>query len=542
MVFVLHRYIFRELFKVFALATVALTLIMTLGSILRPIQEYGVGPTQVVHLLGYFIPITLTFVLPLSALFAAALVYGRFAGDNELNACRASGISLLTLIYPGLALAIIVATANLILSFYVVPEFFHRAERALKADTKQILFRNIQRKGFYEEPKREYQIYADEANPQTNTLLGVIVTRVEAGRIQRIVTTEQAHINFISHKNFNEVQIIAKELYEMGEQGNRWSYLGQFPANIPFPSLLGDDIKFKKIDQMKEIRRNPLNFYPIEQSARETCAQFQAELIAQDITECFNSDANGFYELRGEPNSVKINAARAAANTNIKDDASEHQEVSLTGRVVALEFDTESKQPCRTWYCSEALLRIEGDEFNPTLRLELYSPRWQNIDGAEGIAAGRKFIRGLLLPKGVTEKIVRADILDAITPQAVGAALKNGPSDKLKLLQKKLQMYIRNAVVEILAEIHTRLVFGISCIPLIIIGIGLGIILRGGHLLSAFGASAVPAGLLVVCIMMGKNVATNPGAGLTAGILLMWAGFSVLVLLASVILHRLLKN
>ncbi|MHC4735961.1 MAG: LptF/LptG family permease [Planctomycetota bacterium] len=178
MVFTLHRYIFRELFKVFVPAAVTLTLILSLGIILRPVQEYGVGPRQVVHLMGYFLPIVLTFVLPMAALFAAALVYGRFASDNELDACRASGICLLTLVYPGLALAIIVAIANLILSFHVVPTFVHRAERSLKANAKQILFRNIQRKGFYRlPPDGRYMIYADQANPQKDTLSGVVITK-----------------------------------------------------------------------------------------------------------------------------------------------------------------------------------------------------------------------------------------------------------------------------------------------------------------------------------------------------------------------------
>src|SRR4030043_1935176 len=100
MVFTLHRYIFRELLKVFIPSAAALTLMLSLGSVLRPVQEYGVGPRQVVHLIGYFLPITLTFVLPMAALFAGALVYGRFASDNELDACKAGGVSLLTLVYP----------------------------------------------------------------------------------------------------------------------------------------------------------------------------------------------------------------------------------------------------------------------------------------------------------------------------------------------------------------------------------------------------------------------------------------------------------
>ena len=35
------------------LAAVALTLILSLGSILQPVQEFGAGPRQVIHLMGY---------------------------------------------------------------------------------------------------------------------------------------------------------------------------------------------------------------------------------------------------------------------------------------------------------------------------------------------------------------------------------------------------------------------------------------------------------------------------------------------------------
>ena len=77
---------------------------------------------------------------------------------------------------------------------------------------------------------------------------------------------------------------------------------------------------------------------------------------------------------------------------------------------------------------------------------------------------------------------------------------------------------------------------------MILIGIGLGIIKKGGHLLSAFGASCVPAAVLIVCIMMGKNITKNLGSQSIPGIALMWGGLVLLSLLAVVIYHRLLKN
>jgi len=248
--FTLHKYIFRELFRIFLLAVVALALMLSLGSILQPVQEYGVGPRQVLSLMGYFLPITLTFVLPMAALFACSLVYGRFASDSELDACRASGISLLRLVHPGLALAIMVTIANLLLSFYVMPVFVLRAEKSLKTDAKKILFRNIKRRGYYElPPDNRYLIYADHTDQQNSTLSGVIVHEMKNNQIKDIFTAEVAQIRFNPHERFNEVQILAYNSSLMGaesEAGAEWGSM-----SVELGTMLSDEIKFKKIDEMK---------------------------------------------------------------------------------------------------------------------------------------------------------------------------------------------------------------------------------------------------------------------------------------------------
>ena len=93
-----------------------------------------------------------------------------------------------------------------------------------------------------------------------------------------------------------------------------------------------------------------------------------------------------------------------------------------------------------------------------------------------------------------------------------------------------------------MAETHSRLAFGIGCITLIMTGIGLGIILKGGHLLTAFAASAVPAMVLITCIMMGKNLARNSGTAALPGVTLMWASLIVLTAAAVVMYRRLLRH
>ncbi len=539
MVFTLHRYVFRELLKVFVPTAIALTLILSLGSILRPVQEYGVGPGQVVHLMGYFLPIVLTFVLPMAALFAAALVYGRFASDNELDACRASGISLLTLVYPGLALAIIVAIANLILSFHVVPTFVHRAEKSLKANAKQILFRNIQRKGYYElPPEGQYIIYADQVNPKNDTLSGVVITKVKDNQIKAVYAAERAKIYFNPQLRFYEVQITAYNTYQIGAEGGRSISIGKFSRRMEFGSLLGDDIKFKKIDEMKKIRDVDVTlFYPIAKLAREIYSQFTAESLAEDISDQITDEPNGFYKLYSAERLVEFTASRC--------NMGEGKEIELSGNIVVVEYDAASKKRLRTFECQKASLHLEGDELAPTLTMELDNPEWKRVEGPEGVAMGWLRIRGLIIPKYVSDianKFATEDGLDAKKLASQSSALHKGQSLKLSRLKNELQSEIQDTLAEIEAEIHSRLVFGIGCVSLIMIGIGLGIFLRDGHLLSAFGASSLPAAVLVVCIMMGKNITKNPDASAGSGIVLMWGGLVVLSLLAIMLYRRLLKN
>jgi lipopolysaccharide export LptBFGC system permease protein LptF len=543
MVFTLHRYIFRELIKVFVPSAVALTLMLSLGSVLRPVQEYGVGPQQVVHLMGYFLPITLTFVLPMAALFAATLVYGRFASDNELDACKAGGVSLLTLVYPGLVLAIIVAIANLILSFHVMPVFVHRAEKSLKADAKQILFRNVQRSGYYKlPPDGRYRIYADVANLRNNTLSGVIIAEVKGYEIKKIITAERAEVNFDPHERFNEVRITAYNTYQMGLEGESPFSAEWVPLTMPFPSLLGDDIKFKKIDELKKIRLDLMRFDPIAKLARDTYAQFTVELLAEDIAEKISrgsssldaaEDTNSFYKLHSGQELVEFTAGQCSVR--------EEEQVQLSGEVVVIEYDAFSKKALRTLRCARASLHIEGDKFAPTLTMDLYSPTWRQADGSEGLAQ-RVIIRGLILPKAVTDKFVTTNVLETVSAASISSALQKGPSDRLNTLQNKLQRKIQETLADIRAELHSRLVFGIGCVALMMIGIGLGIILKGGHLLSAFGASSAPAAVLIVCIMMGKNITKNPYTQVSSGIVLMWAAPVLLSVLAVIMYRKLLKN
>ncbi|MEN6423879.1 MAG: LptF/LptG family permease [Phycisphaerales bacterium] len=529
MVFTLQRYMFRELLRIFILATVGLTLILSLGGILSPVQEYGVGPRQAVHILLYFLPITLTFVLPMAALFASALAYGRFASDNELDACRASGIGMLTLVYPGLTLAVLVAIANLMLSFHVMPYFVHLAERSLKADAKQILFRNIERRGFSKVPAGKsgnYLIYADYPDMKDNTLYGIIVVETSSEGIENLITSGKTTVRFDSHGATNEVQLVVHDYKQMGSGDSCWDgKVGRLPLRKEFGSLLGDDIKFKKIEEMKQIRADLMRFDPIARVAETVCTQFVTELLARDVNEAFA--AGGSYEFRSPTQSVRLSARRCELR--------EHAVVTLTPPVMVEERDSSGRSR-RLLGKKTAEILVQTGTRDPALSVRVHNP--------EVVGTGQSLVQfsagDLAMPEGVRRGL-GSPLLELATAD-LAALLGGPPSPILARQQKELLDEIGDAMTDIRAEVNSRLVFGIGCVPMILIGIGLGVLQRGGHLLSAFGASCLPAAVLIVAIISGKNLTVSLGVRSSTGIIIMWSGLAFLTLLAAIIYRKLRRT
>jgi lipopolysaccharide export LptBFGC system permease protein LptF len=527
MVFTLHRYILWELLKVFGLATVALTLMLSLGSLLRPLQDYGVGPEQIIKLLSYFVPITLTFVLPIAALFAASLVYGRFACDNELDACKASGVGLWTLIYPALVLAILVAIANLFLSFYVVPNYVQRAEKAVKADAKQILFRNLQRKGSYELPggSRSYRIHADAVHPERNELEGVVVAEVKSKQAKKIITARQAVVNIEPQKNITQVKITAYDAHQFDEQNQ--AYFKTLSLGGELGSSLADQIKFKEIDEMKRIRNDPMRFYPVSKIANQAYLQLAAEMLAAEISEKLRTGSE--VQLQSDATLIRFTADSCKTNKDAQ--------TELNGNVVVAEYDAKKKssQPSYTYKSSSAVIEVQNGPAGLSIEMNITgTPEWTRPDGAKGWSS-QHIIRSLDLPSDLRQKL-GTDVLGTI---ATMPTLLKQPSADLIRLQSRLNREIYTDLRDIDIEINSRLVFGIACVSLILIGAGLGIIFKGGHLLTAFGASAIPAAVLIVCIVMGRNLADRFGF---TGILLMWGALVILAMMTTVIYRKLLKN
>ncbi len=141
----LHSYILRELLRVFLLTAATLTTVLAFGGTFKPLTKQGVEIGQLMVIVLYLMPAMLAYAIPISALFAAVLVYWRMSTDNELTACRAGGLSFVAIVMPALLLGFAVASVDLVAVNYVVPKFLRLAERSVRADFGQLIVSQIGR-------------------------------------------------------------------------------------------------------------------------------------------------------------------------------------------------------------------------------------------------------------------------------------------------------------------------------------------------------------------------------------------------------------
>lgn len=143
--FTLFRYVFIDLLRVFMMAVGALSGILSFGGMLRPLMQQGLDASQVAAMLTYFGPAMTAYALPIGALFATTVIYGRLSADNEVVACRAGGISHLSMAAPAFVLGLLVSMLALGLLLFVVPLYTLKVEQVVTSNIAQLIASRINR-------------------------------------------------------------------------------------------------------------------------------------------------------------------------------------------------------------------------------------------------------------------------------------------------------------------------------------------------------------------------------------------------------------
>lgn len=134
--YTLWRYIIKEHIGPFLFAICVISLVFILNLVFRELPRIlsrGLDLPLILEFFALNMAWIVALAVPMAVLVAALMAFGRLAGDNEIVAMKASGISVLRMITPVLICAAGLALFLIWFNNQVLPDFNHRA-RLLASD------------------------------------------------------------------------------------------------------------------------------------------------------------------------------------------------------------------------------------------------------------------------------------------------------------------------------------------------------------------------------------------------------------------------
>jgi len=137
---ILARYFAREILQTTLAVTLVLLLIFLSGRFAKYLADAASGQISadiILSLLLYRTPSILERILPLGLFLGILLVFGRMYVENEITALQAAGLSVPQLLWSSGLAILPVALAACLLTLYVSPSGYQRAEQMLNNEKKR---------------------------------------------------------------------------------------------------------------------------------------------------------------------------------------------------------------------------------------------------------------------------------------------------------------------------------------------------------------------------------------------------------------------
>lgn len=130
----LTKYLVADFLTIFGVALLLITFAFSIGTMYKLIDYMAKGlPLSIIGQFAlYTLPYSMSFTIPISALFSTLLLFGRLSSDSELAAMRGGGLSLWQIASPIIMISVVLVGVCFYNSFVIYPRTTHAAEHLKK--------------------------------------------------------------------------------------------------------------------------------------------------------------------------------------------------------------------------------------------------------------------------------------------------------------------------------------------------------------------------------------------------------------------------
>jgi lipopolysaccharide export system permease protein len=190
------RYLLKSFVRILIFSLVAFTIIYITIDIFEEIDnflDHEASIPEVTLFYIYSVPFALSYIIPVSLLLATIFSMGILSRRNELTAFLASGVSLVRVAAPILALALIVSFASTWFNDYVVPKANRLAEKVRNERIEESPPRNpLNKENLHYLGEDGYVYLARRYNHVSKTLHEVVVQQFKSNTLVRRIDARRA--------------------------------------------------------------------------------------------------------------------------------------------------------------------------------------------------------------------------------------------------------------------------------------------------------------------------------------------------------------
>jgi len=215
----IHRYILFDLLRVFAMALVAITGILLMAGVVAEASQQGLGPDQVLDIAPLLVPGFLPYTVPATCLFSVAVVYGRLAGDNEVTAIKAAGISVSRIIWPALLIGGLASAGVYWLYQEFIPSSTYKLRSVVIEDIEEWMYAKLRRDQMFNESRMGYSIWVREVQGR-RLLYPTFVKKDPQGRDEIVAIAKEAELRVDLKQGILNVHMLRGEISRSQQGGD----------------------------------------------------------------------------------------------------------------------------------------------------------------------------------------------------------------------------------------------------------------------------------------------------------------------------------
>jgi lipopolysaccharide export system permease protein len=195
---ILWRYTLKELFWPFLFGVGISTFVLIMDAILdimNLIITKGISVWVVLEFFGLSLAWMLALSVPMGMLVAALMGYGRLSADNEIVAAKACGISMPTIVMPGLLMGVILAIALSLFNDRILPNANHRARLLMTDITRKKPTWSLEENVFLDYFDG-YHILVKKVDNKTSEIRDVTIFEHKDPKTPRTIVAQSGDIKF----------------------------------------------------------------------------------------------------------------------------------------------------------------------------------------------------------------------------------------------------------------------------------------------------------------------------------------------------------